>query len=65
MLRYIKHNFDSMVDIEIYPMISLILFFAVFVTMLVHVMRIPKESIESISNLPLEEDENNNNHEQQ
>ncbi|MDY7396665.1 CcoQ/FixQ family Cbb3-type cytochrome c oxidase assembly chaperone [Aureibaculum sp. 2210JD6-5] len=63
MLKYIKHHLDTMNDVEIYPIISLILFFAVFVTMLVHVMRIPKKSIENISNLPLEEDENINNHE--
>ena len=50
-------------DVEIYPIISLVLFFGVFVTMLVHVMRIPKKSIEHISNLPLEEDENIDSHE--
>lgn len=50
-------------DVEIYPIISLLLFFAVFITMLIHVMRIPKKSIENISNLPLEEDENLNDYE--
>ena len=63
MLKYIKHHLDTMSDVEIYPIISLLLFFAVFVTMLVHVIRLPKKSIENISNLPLEEDENSNNHE--
>ncbi|MET2985183.1 CcoQ/FixQ family Cbb3-type cytochrome c oxidase assembly chaperone [Aureibaculum conchae] len=63
MLKYIKHHLDSMNDVEIYPIISLLLFFAVFITMLIHVMRIPKKSIENISNLPLEEDENINDYE--
>jgi len=63
MLKYIKHHLDTMNDVEIYPIISLLLFFAVFVTMLVHVIKLPKESIENISNLPLDEDENSNNHE--
>jgi cbb3-type cytochrome oxidase subunit 3 len=63
MLKYIKHNLESIVGVEIYPIISLLLFFIVFVTMLVYVLRIPKKSIEKISNLPLEEDENINNYE--
>ncbi|RPD98701.1 CcoQ/FixQ family Cbb3-type cytochrome c oxidase assembly chaperone [Aureibaculum marinum] len=63
MLKFIKHHLDSMADVEIYPIISLILFFTVFVTMLIHVIRLPKKSIENISNLPLEEDENINDYE--
>jgi hypothetical protein len=31
--------------------------------MLIHVLRIPKKNIETISNLPLEEEENINNYE--
>lgn len=63
MLKYIKHNLESIVGVEIYPIISLLIFFIVFVTMLVYVLRIPKKNIEKISNLPLEEDENINNYE--
>jgi len=63
MLKYIKHHLDSMNDVEIYPIVSLLLFFGVFVTMLVYVIKLPKESIENSSNLPLEEDENSNSHE--
>lgn len=63
MLKYIKHHLDSMTDVEVYPIISLILFFTVFITMLVYVVKIPKKSIENISNLPLEENENIDRHE--
>ncbi len=63
MIRFVKHYFEGITDIEIYPIISLILFFAVFITMLIHVMKIPKTSIEKNSNLPLEEDENLNDYE--
>lgn len=63
MLKYIKHHLDTISDVEIYPIISLVLFFAVFITMLIHVIKLPKSKIEKISNLPLEEDENQNNHE--
>jgi len=63
MIRFVKHYFEGIADIEIYPIISLILFFTVFITMLIHVMKIPKTSIEKNSNLPLEEDENLNDYE--
>ncbi|PID71021.1 MAG: CcoQ/FixQ family Cbb3-type cytochrome c oxidase assembly chaperone [Flavobacteriales bacterium] len=58
MLKYIKHHLDTITDVEIYPIISLLLFFTVFITMLIHVLKLPKNKIEKISNLPLEEDEN-------
>ncbi len=63
MIRFVKHYFEGIVDVEIYPIISLILFFIVFIVMLIHVMKIPKTSIEKISNLPLDEDENINDYE--
>ena len=65
MLKFIRHNFDGMDDIEIYPIISLVLFFIVFVTMFIIVMNISKKRIDEVSHLPLEDDTKNkeNNHE--
>ena len=63
MIRFVKHYFEGMADVEIYPIISLLLFFIVFITMLVHVLRIPKQSIKEVSNLPLEEEKNINSYE--
>ncbi len=63
MLRYIKHHLDTISGVEIYPIISLLLFFIVFVTMLIYVYKIPKNSIEEVSNLPLDNDLKNNSHE--
>lgn len=65
MLRFIKHHMDTMEGVEIYPIISLLLFFIVFTTMLIIVLRIPKKSIEEIGNLPLDNDLKDNSHEQQ
>ncbi len=56
MLKFIRHNFDGMNGIEIYPIISLLLFFIVFVTMLIIVMNISKKRIDEVSNLPFEDD---------
>ncbi|MDO9037868.1 MAG: CcoQ/FixQ family Cbb3-type cytochrome c oxidase assembly chaperone [Lutibacter sp.] len=65
MLRFISHNFDGMDGIEIYPIISLLLFFTVFITMLIIVIKMPKKNIDEISQLPLDNNTNSkeNNHE--
>ena len=58
MLRFIKHNLESIDGVEIYPIISLLLFFGVFIGMIVFVAKLPKKSIEEISQLPLDTDTN-------
>ena len=65
MLRFISHNFDGMEGVEIYPIISLLLFFIVFNTMLIIVIKLPKKNIDEISQLPLDNDTNSkeNNYE--
>lgn len=66
MLKFIKHNLDSIDGIGLYPMISLILFFSIFIGMLIYVIVIPKSKIEELSKLPLDINElKNNNYEQQ
>jgi len=65
MLKFISHNFDGMDGVEIYPIISLLLFFIVFVSMLIIVIKMPKKNIDEISQLPLDNDTNSkeNNYE--
>lgn len=63
MLKYIKHHLDTIQGVEIYPIISLVLFFLVFTIMLFIVMKMPKRNIDELSNLPLDNDIKNNNHE--
>lgn len=58
MLKFIKHNLSSIDGVEIYPIISLLLFFIVFITMLIFVIKLPKRRIEEISQLPLDIDNN-------
>ena len=47
-----------MSGVEIYPIISLTLFFTVFITMLVIVWKMPKKNIEELSNMPLDNQSN-------
>ena len=65
MLKFIKHNLAGIEGVDIYPIISLILFFAVFAGMLVFVFNLPKKSIDEVSQLPLDIDINSkeNTHE--
>ncbi len=58
MLRFIKHNFDSIDGVAVYPIVALLTFFAVFVVMLVIVFKMRKKYIDEVSNIPLEEDDN-------
>ena len=60
MLKFIKHNLDTINGVEIYPIISLLIFFTFFVGIFIWVFNMPKNKIDEISNLPLEEDENIN-----
>ena len=64
MLKFVKHHLDTIAGVEIYPIISLLLFFIVFITMLIIVLKMPKNNVEEISNLPLDNDLINNSHEQ-
>lgn len=54
MIRFAKHYFDGIDGIEIYPIIALLLFFMVFVTMVFIVIKIPRKSIELNSEIPLD-----------
>ena len=54
MLRFIKHNLEGIDGVEIYPIVSLLLFFIVFITMIVFVFKLPKSSIDEVSQLPLD-----------
>lgn len=64
MLKYIKGHMDSIQDIEIYPIISLLIFFGFFTILFIWVVTAKKKYIEEVSNLPLENDEDENNEKQ-
>ena len=59
MLRFIKHNFTSMLDIEIYPLFSLVLFTIFFALVLLYVWKMSKERIAELSATPLDLEDNN------
>jgi cbb3-type cytochrome oxidase subunit 3 len=59
MLRFIKHNLTSMLDIEIYPLFSLVLFTIFFALVLLYVWKMSKERSAELSATPLDLEDNN------
>lgn len=53
MLKFVKNHMESIVGIEIYPMISLTIFFTFFVVLFWWVFTAKKEYIKKVSSLPL------------
>lgn len=53
MFEAIKHNMETIVGVEIYPIISLLIFFIFFVVLGIWVSGYKKEAIEKMSDIPL------------
>jgi len=60
MLRFIKHHVDTIIGIEIYPLISFGIFFLFFVAVSVLVFTSRKEHIDHMSSLPFDEGKDSN-----
>lgn len=58
MLKFVKNYMDSIEGIEIYPIISLLIFFTFFVLLFWWVFTAKKEYINKVSNLPLDNQQN-------
>nr|WP_317632706.1 CcoQ/FixQ family Cbb3-type cytochrome c oxidase assembly chaperone [uncultured Flavobacterium sp.] len=60
MLKFIKHNMETILGIEVYPIISLLIFFTFFIGLYFWVFTYKKEKISEMSNIPLEDNCVNN-----
>ena len=52
-----KHYFEGIQDIELWPIISLIIFFLFFIIVLVRVVRTDRSYVKYMESLPFEEGE--------
>ncbi|MDO6597070.1 CcoQ/FixQ family Cbb3-type cytochrome c oxidase assembly chaperone [Oceanihabitans sp. 2_MG-2023] len=59
MLKFVKNYMDSISGIEVYPIISLLIFFGFFVVLFLWVYTAKKEYIQTVSNIPLENENQN------
>lgn len=59
MLKFVKNHLESITGIEIYPILSLLIFFGFFVILFWWVVTAKKDYITKVSNIPLETDNQN------
>ena len=55
MLKFIKHNLETISGVEIYPIISLVIFFSFFVGLFIWVYGYKKEKIKELSEMPIKD----------
>lgn len=60
MLKFIKHHMDTITGIGIYPVISFVIFFSVFIIALLYVWKATRTHIDHMAALPITESENTN-----
>lgn len=60
MLKFVKNYMESITGIEIYPIISLLIFFTFFVILFWWVLSAKKDYINRVSNLPFDNNQNQN-----
>jgi cytochrome c oxidase cbb3-type subunit 4 len=53
MFEQIKHNMETIAGVAVYPVVSLLIFFAFFVGLGIWVFSYKKEKIEEMSQIPL------------
>ncbi len=56
MLKFIKHHLETIAGIELFPLISLVIFFAFFIGLTLFVVRADKRVIQRIANIPLNDE---------
>ncbi len=56
MLKFIKHNLETISGVDIYPIISLTLFFIIFVAFFIWAMTYSKDKIKELSELPFKDE---------
>lgn len=61
MLKFVKGHMESIEGIEIFPVISLLIFFIFFALLFLWVATAKKNYIKQVSNIPFESDEEEKN----
>lgn len=54
MLKFIKHNMETIIGIEIFPIISFLIFFLFFIVLFVWVAKMQKSEVNALAALPLD-----------
>lgn len=60
-MKFVKGNLENISGVEIFPMISLLIFFTFFIGLFIYALTRKKEYIDEVSHLPLEMEEESAN----
>lgn len=55
MLKYVKNHLETIAGIEIFPLISFLIFFTFFLALIIWVVKADKKHIDEIARIPLDE----------
>ncbi|WP_372935308.1 CcoQ/FixQ family Cbb3-type cytochrome c oxidase assembly chaperone [Seonamhaeicola sp.] len=58
MLKFVKNHMETITGVEIFPIISLLIFFIFFVALFWWVITAKKDYIKTVSNIPLDNQNN-------
>ena len=61
MLKFFKHNLDTIAGVAIYPILSLLIFFLFFICLYTWTYTYKKDKILEMSNLPFSDSEEDTN----
>ena len=61
MLKFIKHNLETIDGVDIYPIISLSIFFVVFISFFIWEITFKKKKKKELSELPFKEEKKKKN----
>ena len=56
MFKFIKQYAEKIENVQVYPMISLLIFFVFFVILLLYVKKMDEKKISALSDLPLNDE---------
>ena len=59
-MKIVSHYLESIAGVEIYPIISFLIFFIFFLVVMLYVIRLDKSFIKEISNYALDTDDDTN-----
>lgn len=57
MLKFVKHHMETIAGVEIYPIISFVIFFTFFIGLTLYVILLRKGYVEELENIPLNEND--------
>lgn len=60
MLKFVKHTMETIGGVEIFPIISFLIFFLFFIVLFIWVAKMKKKEIKFLSAMPLDEENEQN-----